>query len=172
MGKSVIQEWVTDLTFMQQTVLLSAIRGCDGIAKLHNAKPLVRWYRRCVVLSAMDGKVLTDPWSPGGGSFTGPLFENLAPESYDEYLKISVDSFVRSRDDLPLHYVTHTMHAFQIVGYKHPDPDIRKFWLGVYTRLVHAFHLWPETEEQMDKRLGDTLEGWREREDAAGSCST
>lgn len=31
MSKSVIQEWVQDLTMMQQTVLLTAIRGPDGM---------------------------------------------------------------------------------------------------------------------------------------------
>jgi hypothetical protein len=40
---AVTQDWVNNLTFMQQSVLLSAIRGPDGFAKFHKAKPLIRW---------------------------------------------------------------------------------------------------------------------------------
>ena len=57
-AKSVTQEWVHELSLMQQSVLLSAIRGCDGVARHHKSKALVKWYRRCVLLSAFDGRAL------------------------------------------------------------------------------------------------------------------
>lgn len=60
---------------MQQTVLLTSIRGPDGVAKYHKVKYLLRWLRRCVLLSAMDGKVLGNPYDSNGGSFTGPSFD-------------------------------------------------------------------------------------------------
>jgi hypothetical protein len=68
---------------------------------------------------------------------------------------------------LPHHYQLHFMHAVEIVGYKHPDPIIRMFWNRLYLRLVHDLHLWPETEDQLDSRLGDTRSGWLERADPA-----
>ncbi len=75
----VIQPWVTQLNFMQQSVLLAAIRGPDGIHKNHIAKVLQRWYRRCILISAFEGKIMTDPYAGGGGSFTGPLMIEHLP---------------------------------------------------------------------------------------------
>ena len=72
---TVLQPWVATLTLMQQTVLLTAIRGPDGLPKYGPTKQLLRWYRRCILLSAMDQRVLTDPLQSGGGSFTGPSID-------------------------------------------------------------------------------------------------
>lgn len=177
------QDWVHTLSIMQQSVLLSAIRGCDGIAKRHKHKPLVKWYRRCVLLSAFDGRALINPFEPGGGSFTGPIVENLSGPLFEamphdvqhnmrcDALQKACDDFIDSRDELPAHYTTHIMHAAEIIGYKHPDAKMREFWCEFYKRLVHALHLWPETETQLDERLGDSFEGWQARNDISTSCS-
>jgi hypothetical protein len=182
MGRPATQDWVHEISVMQQSVLISAIRGCDGMPKRHKHKPLVKWYRRCVLLSAFDGVALTDPFAPGGGSFTGPIadltsWRDAAPHPISEYdyrcslLQRASDDFVDSRDELPAHYTTHFMHAAEILGYKHPDATVREFWHDFYDRLVHALHLWPETEAQLDLRLGDTFEGWQARNDVSTSCS-
>lgn len=181
MSRPATQDWVHDLSIMQQSVLLSGIRGCDGLPKRHKAKTLIKWYRRCVLLSAFDGVGLTDPFAPGGGSFTGPVHELTAqffamPEDVQHDHKCSImqrvsDDFVDSRDELHSHYQIHMMHAFEILGYKHPDLGIREFWNDMYVRLAHAYHLWPETELQMDSRLGDNEAGWRARNDISTSCS-
>ncbi len=183
-GQSALQMWVMDLTIMQQSVLISAVRGADGTEKFHRYKMLLRWYRRCVLVSAMDGRTLLTPDEPGGGSFTGPstkmpsenpgrmhVYTPEEPAHWSVRMQPHVDDFMRSRDDLPSHYWTHCMHAFEILGYKHPNPEIRAFWHAIYIRMVHAMHLWPELEWQMDQRLGDTVAGWKAREDSAGSCS-
>ena len=73
----------------------------------------------------------------------------------------------RSLDELPHHFQMHFIHAAEILGYKHPDADTRVWWLTTYTRLVHDLHLWPETEEQLDLRLGDNREQWLARNDKA-----
>lgn len=159
---SVLQSWVHDLPFMQQSVLLSAMRNADMVEKGDPSKELIRWYRRCVVLSAFDGRALTDPYSPGGGSYTGPIRD----------LGEAQDAFLRARDGMSLHYYAHAMHAFQILGYKHPDPEIQLGWRHVYYRMVEALHVWPETPQQLDERLGDNVEGWKAREDKAGGCTT
>lgn len=67
-----LQDWVMNLTIMQQSVLIAAVRGPDTIRKDHVAKLLLRWYRRCILLSAFDKRVITDPYEKVGGSFTGP----------------------------------------------------------------------------------------------------
>lgn len=159
---AVTQEWTHELPYMQQSVLLSAMRNADGVEKGHPSKDLIRWFRRCVVLSAFDGRALTDPSEPGGGSYTGPV----------EDIERAADDFIRARDGMELHYFSHAMHAFQIIGAHHPDETIRQFWWSVYRRMAHALHLWPEMATELNKRLGDTPEGWKAREDRAGGCST
>lgn len=219
---SVLQPWVSDLTMMQQTVLLTAIRGPDGTPKYGPAKMLLRWYRRCVVLSAMDRRAITDPMQDAGGSFTGPSIslstlrykaslrqqarnhDDLMQDCEDarelgEPLVFRVDderdcstlsladaiadqededgweppmheivgSYLRELDALPHHFHLHFLHAAQIIGFKHPVDRIRKWWAQTYERLVHDMHLWPETEVQMDHRLGDDRGQWLARNDVA-----
>ena len=198
---TVLQPWVSNLTLMQQTVLLTAIRGPDGVPKYGPTKMLLRWYRRCTLLSAMDKAVLTDPLSPGGGSFTGPsvplaalrskaheralaredeaaarwwdltieeaIDDQLDEDGWEPLLHEIVGLYLRELDAIPHHFQLHLLHAAEIVGFKHPDLRIRGWWLQTYERLVHDMHLWPETEEQMDRRLGDSRETWLERNDPA-----
>lgn len=160
---SVMQPWTQELPLMQQSVLMSAMRNADMVEKGHPSKEIIRWYRRCVVLSAFDQKILTDPFSPGGGSYTGPISGTLE-EAHD--------AFIKARDGMSLHYYAHSMHAFEILGYHHPNAFHRKGWNSLYVRMAHALHLWPESKKDMDSRLGDTPEGWKEREDPAGGCTS
>lgn len=159
---SVLQDWVHDLPFMQQSVLLSAMRNADMVEKGHPSKDLIRWYRRCVLISAFEGEALLDPQHPGGGSYTGPVDD----------IEKAADDFLRARDGMSLHYYAHAMHAFQIVGVHHPDPGIGLFWAGVYVRMAKALHLYPEPRDEMNLRLSDNPEAWKAREDRAGGCST
>jgi hypothetical protein len=152
-GQSVLQTWVLSLSFMQQTVLMTALRGADTVAKLHPSKYLLRWYRRCVLYSAFDRCVLTDPHDPRGGSFTGSIEANSLDELASKYL--------RSVDEMPLHFHLHLVHAVEILGYKHPDANVRTWWNGFYNAAVRDMHLRPESEEDLDRRLGDDLEDWR-----------
>lgn len=176
-SRSVLQEWLANIPMMQQTVLLTAIRGPDGQPKYGAIKLLLRWYRRCIVLSAMDGKVLEDPLSPNGGSFTGPsiepntLFSTELPGPGEPVWKPMMDrhvsDYLRMLDSVPHHFHMHLMHAVEILGYKHPDPVIRKWWNSVYLRFVNDMHLNPETEAELDERLGDSRAGWLKRADPA-----
>jgi hypothetical protein len=154
---------------MQQTVLLTAVRGPDGTPKYGGgAKMLLRWYRRCVLLSAMDGRALNDPIEQNGGSFTGPsLGPGESEDHWSDRMQEHVNDYLRNVDALPHHYQMHFMHAVEIVGYKHPDPCIRLFWHRLYLRLVNDFHLHPESEAELDDRLGDTRSGWLKRADPA-----
>lgn len=161
----VLQPWVRELSMMQQTVLLAAIRGPDGIYKDHMVKVLLRWFRRCVLYSAMDHRILSDPFMLGGGSFTGPFRPTFKKktgtmETFDQQR----EEYLRHVDELPHHFQLHLMHAAQIVGYKHPDRKIAKWWLDFYHMIVNDAHLFPEHEAAMDKRLGDNEADWRARE--------
>ena len=166
MSKCVLQPWVVNLPMMQQTVLLTAVRGPDGIPKYGPVKLLQRWYRRCVLYMAMGGVLITDPCDQGGGSFTGPsLSESKA--DWRPRMDLLVDQYLQQVDALPHHYQLHFMHAVEIIGYKHPDALIKCWWHGVYLRLVNDMHLQPETVVALDERLGDCEAGWRRHADAA-----
>lgn len=166
--RTATQDWVNQLTVMQQSVLFGAVRGPDGIGKYHPVKFLLRWYRRCILVSALDGCVLTTPYAFGGGSFTGASYgETSLQHDWRDNMNGLVSDYLRTLDELPHHFQLHFMHAIEIVGYKHPDEMIRTWWRDVYFRLVHDLHLWPETEEQLDARLGDSRDGWLARSDEA-----
>jgi hypothetical protein len=163
----VTQEWTHKLPMMQQTVLLTVIRAPDGLPKYGGVKNLMRWYRRCVLLSAMDGKVLSNPCDNNGGSFTGP---SLPPNQLDDWetgMNEIVDQYIRESDSIPHHFQMHFMHASEIVGYKHSDDRIRMWWSLLYVRLVESLHTHPETESEMDSRLGDSRSNWLKRADRA-----
>jgi len=152
---SVLQEWVQDLTYMQQSVLITACRGPDGLHKNHIAKRLCRHMRRCFLVSAFDGLILMDPSDKRGGSFTGPPLCAEYP-SLDSVLI----AYLKCTDEVPHHFHLHLIHAAEIFGYKHPDGLTRNWWNLAYKRLVKDGHFNPETEAQMDKRLGDNRKDW------------
>lgn len=166
-SRGVLQPWVQELSLMQQTVLLTAIRGPDGMPKYGGVKMLLRWFRRCVLFSALDGVVLPTPCYAGGGSFTGPSCEVVEEKHWSESMQAHVDDYLRNVDAMPHHFQMHFLHAAEILGYKHPDAVTRLFWFGVYRRLVNDFHLHMETEQELDSRLGDTREGWLKHADPA-----
>ncbi len=155
---SVFQPWVEELTLMQQTVLLTATRGPDGIQKDHIAKVLLRWYRRCILHSAFDGAIFNEWHQEGGGSFMGPCPPGMIMEEV-------VDGYLRSVDEIPHHFQLHLMHASEIIGYCHPGTWTREWWFDFYKRLVNDAHLNIETKEQMMKRLGDNEKDWRDAEE-------
>jgi hypothetical protein len=164
MNKPVIQEWTWALPLMQQTVLLTAVRGPDGIGKYHKCKYLIRWLRRCVLLQALDGVVAATPYEFGGGSFTGPSYEPTTLEhDWRPKMDAIFSDYLRSLDELPHHFQLHFMHAAEIIGYKHPDEMIRGWWQTVYFELANDMHLTPETIDELDYRLCDNEEQWRAR---------
>lgn len=163
-NRSVLQDWVHELTFMQQSVLITATRGPDGLHKDHIAKLVLRWLRRCYLISAFDNVALTNPYDLRGGSFTGPI-------PHDKNLYEIMDDYLKSVDEIPHHFHLHLMHASEILGYKHPIEEIKEFWNVFYFRMVKDAHLNPETMEQMDKRLGDNKENWLSTEEVTAKYS-
>ena len=163
----ITQAWTHELSAMQQTVLITAVRGPDGIPKYHAVKYLLRWYRRCVLRSSLDGCILDNPHDPRGGSFMGPSYNvsAAAPLSrpWGHEMSRQVSEYLRALDELPQHFQLHLMHATEIVGYKHPDLVIREFWSETYLRLVNDMHGWPESEAELDARLGDDRAAWSAR---------
>lgn len=153
----VLQDWVCRLTFMQQSVLITAVRGPDGIFKDHHVKVLMRWLRRSILICAFDKRAHNGPYEPCGGKFTGACPHDIDMVQYGR-------DYLRYVDELPHHFQLHFMHAAEIIGYKHPDRAVRNYWHNMYLDIVNDAHLHPESEEEMDKRLGDNEDDWRARE--------
>jgi hypothetical protein len=162
---SVLQNWVQEnLTFMQQSVLLAAIRGPDTLKKDHVSKKLCRWLRRCVLVAAFEKKAFTNPYELGGGSFTGPSCKIAQSLDWPEQMHNILNEYIRTLDEVPHHFQLHFLHAAEILGYCYPEPTTRKWWEEAYQKLCFDMHLMPEDYDQMYYRLGDNEEKWRNSE--------
>jgi hypothetical protein len=137
MAKSVLRDWVLDLTLQMQGTLLCAMRGPDGLPKEGPYKEFVRAFRAVLTNNALP----LGPKNTFAGDGSG-----LVTTEY-------VDHFFKSIDQYPLHWYLHFIHAAEIVGYFHPDKKIAKFWLDFYYRACSNLHLNPETKETMSQRL-------------------
>jgi hypothetical protein len=69
-----------------------------------------------------------------------PPIEPWAPSALEHY---------------PLHWYVHVMHAFEVVGYRHPVSAQRAASGEIYERMVEALHLRSESRPQMIERLSE-----------------
>jgi hypothetical protein len=150
----VLQDWVMGLPLMQQSVLLSGIRGPDTLRKDHPAKMLMRWYRRAFLVCAFDQVVHFSSTEPCGGSFTGRV-----PD-----VSVVGAEYLHNVDEVPHHFHLHLMHGAQIIGHHCPYPVARDFWRHFYLLAVKDMHLEPESLVEMDERLSDNEDAWKRRE--------
>ena len=54
-----------------------------------------------------------------------------------------------------MHWYSHLMHCFEVVGYRCPDLRCKEAAANIYERLVRNLHLWPESKGQMIDRLSE-----------------
>lgn len=146
--KSVLQDWVMGLPLRAQGTILTGIRGCDLAPKMPDCiderygcstgegsdeRQLIAFYRWCV-LNPADIREVDIP----GSFFQSKPPMNWKPSQFGHY---------------PLHWYTHLMHCFEVVGYCHPSLGTREVADGIYRRLVGSLHLYPETQDEMMERL-------------------
>lgn len=151
MGKSPVSvqpEWALALSIQQQSVLFLAARGPDGVEKFHPCKTIQRAYRATVLVAALYGRQLE--WGEAADTFMG-----LKEFANSSEWALAVNMFFDNVDSLPHHFTMHLLHGAEILGYKHPDKRFRAKWREFYERGAESFHMAPETEEEMDKRLAD-----------------
>ncbi len=134
----IIHPWAMKLGLRHQGVLLSAIRGPDGLHKNDPIKILHRYYRGILLISHSG-----DPKK--AASFMMAMDE-------DQFEHIMAD-VLRSIDHYNIHYLLHFAHACEIAGYKAGPENYGPLWLQFYKRLVKKLHLNPETEQELDSRL-------------------
>lgn len=145
----VIQDWVLALPSMQQqSVLFTAIRGPDGIAKHHPVKEIQMRYRATILKAAHFGRAME--------------FGDIAPSfmRLDHFTQVIewnqiLDTFFENVDSLPHHYYMHIAHASEIIGYHHPNWVFKDRWGELYRRACLDMHVAMETQKEMDERLND-----------------
>lgn len=139
--KSVLQDWVMELPLREQGVLLTAVRGCDLAPKPadhdHDTteRRLTALLRFCVL----------NPADPREVDIPGAFFQSCLPESWKP----------SQLGHYPLHWVAHLMHAFQVVGARHPSLREQAMGALVYNQIVFSLHLQPESREAMIRRLSE-----------------
>ena len=129
----VTKEWTHKLSWKQQTVLLSALRGCDGLSKEDCSKRLTRRLRYCILHCADDA--------------TGYM-HGKGDES-------DVQKMVYDIDKYPMHFLFHFAHACEIIGYCCDKEEERDFFNYIYLSICEAVHLKPESLEELNSRLSD-----------------
>lgn len=138
--ESVLHEWVHGLTFQMQALLLTSMRGPDENNKYNAAKAIVRYLRGTICKPA--------------GVWNGRNNNDFMWGDYDIFDKYRAE-FWADHDEYSHHFIMHLVHCAEVVGYKHPLAEIRHWWLRFYLEACGAFHMNPETREEMDKRLND-----------------
>lgn len=145
----VFQDWMLPLPMQQQSVLVLACRGPDGVGKFHPTKQVVCRYRASVLKAAYLGR----PMYIDEGDDT--TFMTLTQFSDDAFWCAIVGEFFDAVDEIPHHYYMHLAHGAEIIGYKHHLTLMRSRWLGFYRRCAENLHMTPETEAELDTRLAD-----------------
>jgi hypothetical protein len=130
---SVTQEWVQTLPGKMQSTLVLGLRGPDT-HYLPNVKKLGRWLRGLVLIpSDPDNLQFMLSGDPGRIDEKSDLAHEL------EFCSV--------------HFYTHLMHTFQIVGHKHPDPTKRNQAYLLYADMCRLLHVPCETSISFENRL-------------------
>lgn len=128
--------WLFTLPWKIQTVINQGLRAPDSHF-CPNIKIVSRWLRSVSLRNADD----THTFMCRKDEL--PTIENLENEM----------------NYCSLHFVTHFLYALEIVGYKHPNKEIRKTSFQYYKRFVEEIcHFGLETEKQLDIRLSDNTD--------------
>lgn len=145
--QSVLQEWVMCLPLRAQGTLLTGIRGCD-LAPKNPASIDARYgcsTGECTAersLSAFLRYLTLNPADEREVGIEGAWFRSEPPKFKPSQL-----------GHYPLHWYSHIMHCYEVVGYLHPDERLATQARAVYFSLVDGLHLEPESRDKMLNRL-------------------
>lgn len=141
---SVLQDWVQELPLREQGVLLTAVRGADpgpkewgpdGEVVDTQARRLTGWIRWAFMVPHDPREV----GKPGSFMLDSPPFP-FKPSALGH---------------LPVHFYSHSLHALEVIAYRHPDTDIHDTAYELYCQMVEALHLNPESIRAMGRRLSE-----------------
>ncbi len=136
LGVPVQRLWLFVLPWKMQTVVNQGLRAPDT-HMCPKVKIVCRWMRSVVLNNADDDH-----------SFM--------------CRKKGLPTFLDLTNELnycSMHFATHLLYALEIIGYKHPNQEIRDIAFGYYSNVVEGvYHFNPETEKELDVRLADVKE--------------
>lgn len=142
--QSVLQDWVMELPLREQGTLLTAVRGCDLAPKYAPDGSVMDTQERR--LTAWIRWAFMNPADPREVDITGAFFQSRPPEPF------KASAF----GHYPLHWVSHVMHALEVIAYRHPDKlGISLSAHVMYLRFVDMLHLKPEIRDDMIRRLSE-----------------
>lgn len=153
---SAFPEWMFKLPYQQQSVLVLGLRGPDGVRKHHPMKDVQRHYRGSILKAALYGRELHVP--ERADTFMSTEFFTV--EGTDNWRVPTewgraVKAYFEHVDELPHHFHLHLVHGAQILGIHHPNLAIRYPWRWFYIKACEDAHMEPETDADMNTRLGD-----------------
>lgn len=136
---NMLREWVTNLPLREQGTLLTGLRGCDLAPKnpVDSVERQLTAYLRWVTCNPHDEREV--------GLVPGAFMQMNPPSEWKTSML----------EHYPLHWVIHLMHAYEVVGYRHPDTAERSKALKVYLKIVRELHLEPEPRLLMIDRLSE-----------------
>lgn len=138
--RSVLQDWVMELPLREQGTLLTAVRGCDLTPKF----PLDSLERRLVGAIRAGFMVPADPREvdsePGCFFISEPPWEGFKFSALGHY---------------PLHWVSHVMHASEVLAFRHPSMQRRAQWARIYAEICRGLHVPPESFIEFEARLSE-----------------
>lgn len=139
-SNSWLRPWVTELGLREQGTLITGARGCDIAPKLllDSIERQLTAYLRWLIGTPYDVREVD--------STIGCFMRSMPPSRPWKASEL---------EHYPLHWYAHLMHAFEIVAYRHPDSGHSDNGYEIYTILVHALHLNPESLNQMTSRLSE-----------------
>lgn len=147
---SVLQDWVMALPLREQGTLLTGVRGCDLAPKNPDCiderygcstgedsaeRKLVAFLRYCVM----------NPADPREVDIPGAFFKSTPPGDWKP----------SQFGHYPLHWFSHVMHCFEVIGYRHPDGNLASVAYQIYYRMAHSLHLNIEHKNDMIERLSE-----------------
>jgi len=130
----VLQDWMGRLSWKQQSVIISSLRGTDT-GSCQQIKKINKWMRGITQNNA-------DTSSPYMQEEKLPLLEDIEKEF--EFCSV--------------HYIIHFLQGLEIIGYNHPDTKIADIAKNYYYGLAQeVLNLNPETKGQLEERLRDKI---------------
>jgi hypothetical protein len=139
--QSVLQDWVIELPLREQGTLLTAVRGCDLTPKypLDSLERKLTSAIRGAFMAAADPREIDS--EPGCFMLSEPPHpREFKPSKLGHY---------------PLHWVSHVMHASEVLAYRHPDTSLRSRWTFIYSMFCLSLHVRPETEDDFSARMNE-----------------
>lgn len=125
----VLQSWMGELPWKQQSVIISSMRGPD-LSRPVAVKKLNRWLRNVTQNNA-------DP----------------STEYMKEIILPDIEDLKEELGYCTMHYFTHLLHALEIIGYKHPDRLIGDTAKNYYLGLVDFCSSQPRDKRAIRQKI-------------------